>query len=187
MDSVKEAATARNVMMSDDRRELGGHLTRIFVDYLYIVLILLVFNLVSGVNAAIVDAAGNLGVLPGAALLFIMLLAISPAVVSVYRHLKKVSATLTEMAMRSHRIAEGDRKNVYRMFIDLSEIVMFLLVLALIVPFIPAGLVTTPLLFVIIAIVVAVVAILAWDALRNSYVRFLEIVTGNGRAEGPKE
>jgi hypothetical protein len=73
------------------------------------------------------------------------------------------------------------------MFIDLSEIVMFLLVLALIVPFVPAGLVTTPLLFVLIAIVVAVVAILAWDALRNSYVRFLEMVTGNGRAEDPEE
>ncbi len=187
MDSVKEAATARNVMMSDDRRKLSGHLTRIFVDYLYIVLVLLVFNLVSGVNAAVENAAGDLGVLPGAALLFIMLLAISPAVVSVYRHLKKVSTSLTDMAMRSHRIAEGNRKNVYRMFIDLGEIVMFLLVLALMVPFVPAGLVTTPLLFIIIVIVVAVVAILAWDALRNSYVRFLEMVTGSGRADRPKE
>jgi len=187
MDSVKEAATARNVMMSDDRRRLGGHLTRIFVDYLYIVLILLVFNLVSGLKAGIEEAAGDLGVLPGAALLFIMLLAISPAVVSVYRQLKKVSSTLTDMAIRSQRIAEGSRKNVYRMFIDLSEIVMFLLVLVLIIPFIPAGLVTTPLLFLLIAIVVAVVAILAWDALRNSYVRFLGMVTGNGRGNGPEE
>ncbi len=187
MDSVKEAATSRNVMMSDDRRKLSGHLTRIFIDYLYIVLVMLVFNLVSEVNTVIADAAGDLGVLPGAALLFIMLLVISPAVVSVYRNLKKVSAALTEMAMRSQRIAEGNRRNVYRMFFDLSEIVMFLLVLALIIPFVPSGLVTTPLLFGFIAIVVAVVVILAWDALRNSYVRFLGMVTGNGAKDGPEE
>lgn len=187
MDSVKEAATAKNVMMSEDRRNLAGHLTRIFVDYLYIVLILLVFNLVSGVGAAIEEAAGFLGVLPGAALLFIMLLAISPAVVSIYLHLKKLSATLADMAMRSNRIAEGSRRNVYRMFIDLNEILMFVSVLALIIPFVPSGLVSTPLLFLAIVVAVAVVAILAWDALRNSYVRFLGIVTGNGRMDDPKE
>ncbi len=187
MDSVKEAATAKNVMMSEDRRNLAGHLTRIFVDYLYIVLILLVFNLVSGVGAAIEEAAGFLGVLPGAALLFIMLLAISPAVVSIYLHLKKLSATLADMAMRSNRIAEGSRRNVYRVFIDLNEIVMFVSVLALIIPFVPSGLVSTPLLFLAIVVAVAVVAILAWDALRNSYVRFLGIVTGNGRMDDPKE
>lgn len=186
MDSVREAATAKNVMMSEDRRNLAGHLTRIFVDYLYIVLILLVFNLVSGVGAAIEEAAGVLGVLPGAALLFIMLLAISPAVVSIFLHLKKLSATLTDMAMRSNRIAEGSRRNVYRMFIDLNEIVMFLSVLALIIPFVPSGLVSTPLVFLAIVVAVAVVTILAWDALRNSYVRFLGIVTGNGRMD-PKE
>jgi len=187
MDSVKEAATAKNVMMSEDRRNLAGHLTRIFVDYLYIVLILLVFNLVSGVSAAIEEAAGFLGVLPGAALLFITLLAISPAVVSIYLHLKKLSATLADMAMRSNRIAEGSRRNVYRMFIDLNEIVMFVSVLALIIPFVPSGLVSTPLLFLAIVVAVAVVAILALDALRNSYVRFLGIVTGNGRMDDPKE
>lgn len=187
VDSVKEAATARNVMMSEDRKKLASHLTRIFVDYLYIVLILLVFNLVSGVGAVVEEAAGVLGVLPGAALLFIMLLAISPAVVSIYLHLKKVSATLADMAMRSNRIAEGDRRNVYRMFIDLNEMVMFVSVLALIVPFVPSGLVTAPLVFLAIAVAVAVVAILAWDALRNSYVRFLGFVTGNGRMDGPKE
>jgi len=187
MDSVKEAATAKNVMMSEDRRNLAGHLTRIFVDYLYIVLILLVFNLVSGVSAAIEEAAGFLGVLPGAALLFITLLAISPAVVSIYLHLKKLSATLADMAMRSNRIAEGSWRNVYRMFIDLNEIVMFVSVLALIIPFVPSGLVSTPLLFLAIVVAVAVVAILAWDALRNSYVRFLGIVTGNDRVDDPKE
>jgi len=187
VDSVKEAATARNVMMSEDRKKLASHLTRIFVDYLYIVLILLVFNLVSGVGAVVEEAAGVLGVLPGAVLLFIMLLAISPAVVSIYLHLKKVSATLADMAMRSNRIAEGDRRNVYRMFIDLNEMVMFVSVLALIVPFVPSGLVTAPLVFLAIAVAVAVVAILAWDALRNSYVRFLGFVTGNGRMDGPKE
>ena len=187
IDSVKEAATSRNVMMSDDRRKLSGHLTRIFIDYLYIVLILLVFNLVSEVNAVIADAAGDLGVLPGAALLFIMLLAISPALVSVYRNLKKVSSTLTDMAIRSHRIAEGDRKNVYRVFIDLSEIVMFLLVLALVVPFVPAGLFPAPLVFLLIAIVVGVVTVLARDALKNSYVRILGMVTGNGAKGGPEE
>lgn len=187
MDSVRAAATANNVMMSDDRRRLAGHLTRIFVDYLYIVLVLLVFNLVSGVGAAIEEAAGALGVLPGAALLFIMLLAISPAVVSIYIHLKKLSAALTDMAMRSNRIAEGSRRNVYRMFIDLNEIVMFISILALIIPFVPSGLVSAPLLFLAIVVAVAVVAILAWDALKNSYVRFLGIVTGNGRTDEPKE
>jgi len=39
----------------------------------------------------------------------------------------------------------------------------------------------------VIAIVVAVVVILAWDALRNSYVRFLGMVTGNGAKDGPEE
>lgn len=187
MDSVRAAATANNVMMSEDRRELASHLTRIFVDYLYIVLVLLIFNLVSGVGTAIEEAAGALGVLPGAALLFIMLLAISPAVVSIYLYLKKLSAALTDMAMRSNRIAEGSRRNVYRMFIDLNEIVMFISILALIIPFVPSGLVSTPLLFLAIVVAVAIVAILAWDALKNSYVRFLGIVTGNGRTDEPKE
>lgn len=187
MDSVKEAATARNVMMSEDRRKLASHLTRIFVDYLYIVLILLVFNLVSGLGEAVRDAAGVLGVLPEAALLFIMLLAISPAVVSIFLHLRRLSTTLTDMAIRSKRIAEGSRGNVYRMFIDLNEIVMFVLVLALITPFVPSGLVTTPLVFLVIVVAVAVVAILAWDALRNSYVRFMEMVAGNGRRDGPDQ
>jgi len=187
MDSVKEAATARNVMMSEDRRKLASHLTRIFVDYLYIVLILLVFNLVSGLGEAVRDAAGVLGVLPEAALLFIMLLAISPAVVSIFLHLRRLSTTLTDMAIRSKRIAEGSRGNVYRMFIDLNEIVMFVLVLALITPFVPSGLVTTPLVFLVIVVAVGVVAILAWDALRNSYVRFMEMVAGNGRRDGPDQ
>ncbi|NLX46560.1 MAG: cation:proton antiporter [Euryarchaeota archaeon] len=187
MDSVKEVATARNVMMSDDRRRLGGHLTRIFMDYLYIVLILLVFNLVSGLESAIEEVAGDLGLLPGAALLFIMLLAISPAVVSIYLQLRKVTASLTDMAMRSRRIAEGDRKNVYRMFTDIGEIVMFVLVMALLVPFVPAGMFTAPLLFLTIAIGVAVVALLARDALKSSYVRFLEMVISSGREDGAEE
>jgi hypothetical protein len=174
-------------MMSEDRRKLASHLTRIFVDYLYIVLILLVFNLVSGLGEAVRDAAGVLGVLPEAALLFIMLLAISPAVVSIFLHLRRLSTTLTDMAIRSKRIAEGSRGNVYRMFIDLNEIVMFVLVLALITPFVPSGLVTTPLVFLVIVVAVAGGAILAWDALRNSYVRVMEMVAGNGRRDGPDQ
>jgi len=39
----------------------------------------------------------------------------------------------------------------------------------------------------VIVVAVAVVAILAWDALRNSYVRFMEMVAGNGRRDGPDQ
>jgi len=91
------------------------------------------------------------------------------------------------MAMRSRRIAEGDRKNVYRMFTDIGEIVMFVLVMALLVPFVPAGMFTAPLLFLTIAIGVAVVALLARDALKSSYVRFLEMVISSGREDGAEE
>ena len=178
LDSVKEAATAKNGMRTRERKALGGLMVRIFVDYLVMMLILLLFNLASGVEGAIVGWAGDLGLLPEAVLLFFMLLSISPAVASVYLHVRRVSGTLTDMAIRSGRIAEGDRRSVYRVMIDLNEMAMFLLVLVLLIPFMPQTLISSPWIVLAVGLVAAMATFVFWDALRNSYVRFFGVVTG---------
>jgi hypothetical protein len=186
IDTVKQAASSNN-LLGKDRNVLSGLLARIFVDYLLIVLILLIFNLVSEVENAAVGLAGDLGLLPDAVLLFLMLLAISPAVASIFWYVRKISKVLTDRAMLTGKIAEGDRRNVYRMIIDLNEIAMFILVLVLIIPFIPPVLIGSP--WVVLAAVVLAggSAILLWDALRNSYVHFVNAVTGSTRSDREKE
>jgi len=183
IDSVKNAVMAKNGMRTKERNEVGRHLTRIFIDFLLIVLILMIFNFVNELEEAVIGVTGEAGLLSSAVLLFLMLLAISPPVVSIYWHLKKLSMTLTDMATRSQRIAEGSGRNLYRMIIDLNAIVMFLLVLALIFPFMPPAVVRSPWMFMGILLAVVVVAVLAWDALKNSYVRLVGMVSGAGRSE----
>jgi len=186
IDTVKQAASTNN-LLGKDRNVLSGLLARIFVDYLLIVLILLIFNLVSEVDSAIIGLAGDLGLLPDAVLLFLMLLAISPAVASIFWYVRKISKVLTDRAMLTGRIAEGDRRNVYRMIIDLNEIAMFILVLVLIIPFIPPVLIGSPWVVLAVVVLAGASAILLWDALRNSYVHFVNAMTGSTRSERGKE
>lgn len=176
MDAVKQAALSSS-SLGKDRELLGNLLLRIFVDYLVIVLILLIFNAASEVKEAANWLAGDLGLLPDAVLLFLMLLAISPAVASIYRYLRRMSKVLTDRAMSNGRIAEGYRRNVHRMIVDLNGMAMFLLVLLLIVPFVPPVLIGSPWVSLAIVGLAALTAVLIWDALRNSYVRFVNAVT----------
>lgn len=186
IDTVKQAASSNN-LLGRDRNVLSGLLARIFVDYLLIVLILLIFNLVSEVENAVVGLAGDLGLVPDAVLLFFMLLAISPAVASIFLYVRKISKVLTDRAMQTGRIAEGDRRNVYRMIIDLNEIAMLALVLVLIIPFVPTVMIGSPWVFLAVVAMAGLAAILLWDALRNSYVHFVNAVTGSGRSDRDKD
>ncbi|HNU35046.1 MAG TPA: cation:proton antiporter, partial [Methanomassiliicoccales archaeon] len=186
IDTVKQAASSNN-LLGRDRNVLSGLLARIFVDYLLIILILLIFNLVSGVENAVIGLAGDLGLVPDAVLLFFMLLAISPAVASIFLYVRKISKVLTDRAMLTGRIAEGDRRNVYRMIIDMNEIAMFILVLVLIIPFVPPVLIGSPWVVLAVVAMAGLAAILLWDALRNSYVHFVNAVTGGNRMEQEKD
>ncbi len=186
IDTVKQAASSNN-LLGKDRNVLSGLMARIFVDYLLIVLVLLIFNLASEVENTATGLAGDLGLVPDAVLLFLMLLAISPAVASIFLYARKISKVLTDRAMLSGKIAEGDRRNVYRMIIDLNEIAMLMLVLVLIIPFIPPVLIGSTWVFLAVVILAGLAAILLWDALRNSYVHFVNAVTGSNRSDRDKD
>lgn len=187
IDAVKSAASIRSSATAKDRKKLSRELTFIFLDYLVIVLILLMFNLLSQIDQAAGSVADFLGVLPEAVILFFMILAITPAVVHIYVHLKRISSSLTDMALKNANYAEGSRNHIYHVFIDIGRIAMFTLIVLLISPFVPPTLRDSPWMFMAVVVIAVVVAYLARDALHNTYDRFFGMVTGSSHSETLKE
>ncbi len=105
----------------------------------------------------------------------------------IYAHLKRISSSLTDIALRNANFVEGSRNNIYHVFIDIGRIAMFALIVLLIFPFVPSTLRDSPWMFMVVVVIAAIVAYLARNALHNAYDRFYGVVTGVNHSETLKD
>ena len=137
IDGIRANAVSRSEVTKPMRRKVQKEMLIIFLNYLAVIIILLGFQLLTEINEWIMDLAEVYHVLPDLLILFFMFLAIAPAVVNIYRHVRKISDLMTTLVMSSNKYSEKNRNNVRRIFINLGEIAMLVLLAFLGFRFIP--------------------------------------------------
>ncbi len=187
IDGIRANAVSRSEVTKPMRRKVQKEMLIIFLNYLAVIIILLGFQLLTEINEWIMDLAEVYHVLPDLLILFFMFLAIAPAVVNIYRHVRKISDLMTTLVMSSNKYSEKNRNNVRRIFINLGEIAMLVLLAFLLFPFIPQIDALSPIVVVAVLAFSGLVVYLMWDMLRNGYDRFFEAVTGNARPREEEE
>lgn len=180
IEEFRVTASQRIRSSRENSRELRKEVFLIFLDYLIIILILLLFQVINEVRMVISDIAEEYNIVPELLLVFFMVLAIAPAVVHIYRRVRRTSELLTSIVVGSDRYLESSRKNVYRIFVNLGELTMLVLVLLLIFPFIPNITTENPIVIAMVVTLSICVVILGWNTLRNGYDKFYVIITQSG-------
>ncbi|MDD1773166.1 MAG: cation:proton antiporter [Methanomassiliicoccales archaeon] len=188
IDTIRSSTTHHTLWASEPGRLVQRGVSLIFVDCMVIVLVMLVFNAVGRFQSAFTSFASSLHILPQELLILALVLVVIPAIYNIHYHVKMIAGALTEMAARSPHFHKGNTKHVNSIFLNLGYIAMFLVVLALIVPFIPGNIIVSTTGLIIALASAFIILYLTWDTIRRGYDRFFIIMTKNsGRKDDQKE
>jgi CPA2 family monovalent cation:H+ antiporter-2 len=181
IDEVHLAASDGTKASHPARADIGRRLSRIFVDVMVIVAIMIAFTVLLNL-APMTGATAGLDLLPQELVLLAILVIIAPIVHNMYSQVKHIARDLTALVVDSPRETRASERTVYLMFANLGTAAMILVVLAIVVPFLPRPLFAT---WWTIAVggAAAVITYLVWDTVRQGYGRFCDLLTTNSEGE----
>jgi CPA2 family monovalent cation:H+ antiporter-2 len=190
IDEVRAMPGKNRPIYSESEKVVRKGLFLIAVDCVVMLLIMVVFGLVEGIESHFENAADYLNILPKELLVIAVILVLIPAIYNIRYHVKIVARALTVIALESSKCSPKNAGILFKVYFNLGTIAMFLLVMVIIIPFIPESTIISPVGLVIVLIGTGLVLYLTWDTLRRGYEKFFCMITGsekNDEAEKKKE
>jgi CPA2 family monovalent cation:H+ antiporter-2 len=171
MERIRGEVSRKMIISPELRLEVQRQLLLVFVDFIVIVSILIIFNLISFVKDLLVPLALEIHVLPSLLLFVITLVLIFPVVFNIWARLRFISFMITVEISEGGRHSLTGRMRTYRVYRNVGAILVTLVLLFVLVPFLPPvnNLDSTALLG--LAVVVLVVSVLSWGGLRPAMSR----------------
>jgi hypothetical protein len=143
----------------------------IFVDLIFIITILIVFNIIAQVRALITPLAGELHILPPLLLFVTTVVLISPVVVNIAARLRLVAFIIMINVSEGGRHSIAGRMRIYRIFRNVGQLLVMAVLLLLFAPFLPPlGSLDGTAVVALVAVVAALSA-LSWGVLRPAFSR----------------
>jgi CPA2 family monovalent cation:H+ antiporter-2 len=171
MERIRAEVHRKMSISPEFRLEVRRQLLLIFVDLLFIITILIGFNLISPVRELIAPLAGELHLLPSLMVFMITVVIISPVVVNIVARLRLIAFIIMINVSEGGRHSISGRMRIYRIFRNVGQLLVMAILFLLLIPFLPpvGGLDGTAL----IALVVLVVSLsaLSWGVLRPAFNR----------------
>jgi len=180
IDDVHSAASGETKSAHPARAEIKRRLSLMFVDVMVVVVIMIAFTMVFDITSPFAHTASGLHLLPQELLLLLLMVVLAPIVYDMYAHVRGIARSLTALVMDSSRETRMSERSVYLMFANLGTAALILFVLIMVIPFLPDLLFGTVWTLVVGAAAV-VILYLSWDAVKQGYSRFCEIITPEGK------
>lgn len=171
MERVRSDVRRKMDISPEFRLEVRQQLLLIFVDLIFIITILIVFNLVSQVRGLVAPMAGELHLLPSLMLFMITVVLISPVVVNIVARLRLIAFIIMINVSEGGRHSISGRMRIYRIFRNVGQLLVMAVLFLLVIPFLPpVGTLDGTALVALVGLVVSLSAV-SWGVLRPAFNR----------------
>jgi len=164
----------------------------IFVDLIFIITMLIVFNLIPVVRAAISPVAGEMHILPSLLLFITTVILISPVVVNIVARLRLIAFIIMINVSEGGRHSISGRMRIYRIFRNAGQILVLVVLLLMFAPFLPPVGILDATAVLALVFMVAMLSVLSWGVLRPAFDRassafMARLVLMNDRDNGSED
>ncbi len=173
---------------SEARKEARRETLYIVIDLVLIAGVLIAVNVLAVLDSLIGWISTDLGVVPSLIAFFIGLVIIIPLIFILVVRLKKLSLILAGMVHPASSSANRRRSAAGRVFKDLGEAFLAILLFLMILPFLPQveGMDFLP--FLLLVVLAVLLTYFLWDAYKSAYRRVTSsIVRGLSEKDGKKD
>jgi hypothetical protein len=153
------------------RLDVRRQLLLVFVDFVVIICILLVFNLVSPVREVFAPLAGELHVLPALLLFVTTLVLIAPVIVNVASRLRFIAFMIMVNISEGGRHSLTGRMRIYRIFRNVGQVLTALILFLVLIPFLPPVYALDSTAILGLSMLVVGLSALSWGLLRPAFNR----------------
>lgn len=164
----------------------------IFVDLIFIITMLIVFNLIPMVRGAISPVAGEMHILPSLLLFITTVILISPVVVNIVARLRLIAFIIMINVSEGGRHSISGRMRIYRIFRNVGQVLVLVVLLLMFAPFLPPIGMLDATAVLALAIMVTMLSALSWGVLRPAFDRassafMARMVLMNDKENGSEE
>jgi CPA2 family monovalent cation:H+ antiporter-2 len=171
MERVRAEVRRKMDISPEFRLEVRQQLLLIFVDLLFIIIILISFNLVSPVRDIIAPLAGELHILPSLLLFVTTVVLISPVVVNIVARLRLIAFIIMINVSEGGRHSISGRMRIYRIFRNVGQLLVIVVLLLMFIPFLPPVGSLDGMAILALVVLVAALSALSWGVLRPAFNR----------------
>lgn len=171
MERVRAEVRRKMDISPEFRLEVRQQLLLIFVDLLFIITILIVFNLIAPVQALLAPLAGELHLLPPLLLFVTTVVLISPVVVNIVARLRLIAFIIMINVSEGGRHSISGRMRIYRIFRNVGQLLIMAVLLLLFVPFLPPVGTLDGTALLALVVLAASLSALSWGVLRPAFNR----------------
>jgi CPA2 family monovalent cation:H+ antiporter-2 len=171
MERIRGEVSRKMNISPEFRLEVRRQLLLVFVDFVIIISLLLLFNLISPVRDLIAPLAGEFHMVPSLLLFVTTLVLIAPVVVNIVARLRFISFMIMVNISEGGRHSLTGRMRIYRVFRNVGQILVFLILFLILAPFLPQINSLDSTAIMSLALVAVGLSALSWGLLRPAFNR----------------
>jgi monovalent cation:H+ antiporter-2, CPA2 family len=183
IDRVRTKPYKKKPAYTEAERTVKKGLFFIAIDCIVMFIIMVIFDVIEGIESHFASAADYLNILPKELLVVAVIIVLVPAIYNIRYHVRILSGALTLMALESSQCNPKNAGYLFRIYFNLGNIAMLLLVMVIVIPFIPESTIVSPAGVVIVVLGALLICYLAWDMIRRGYKKFFMMITKNDMFE----